>query len=270
MCDGKDVSEFITSGGKDFTITTDDTTPEGTKQCTYTIDDGKGNTDTADFSVEVTKADSAKPTVKDDTYDYKGTSALGNVLTNDATDITGYTVVDRSVVSVPAGATGYTFTITDAGELTFDPKGVAGTYKFQYYTSKDGVKSETPATITIVVPVSSCPTDTSKTGSLTYQYRNTTPLDIKTIDVTAFLPTDKTAADIESVSFSATSSVILGDVYTPSGATHAGVVTVKTDKNITFTPSAATYCVESVKTFYIKLKDCETAIKVDYTFNATH
>lgn len=277
MCDGKDVSEFITNGGKDFTITTDDTTPEGTKQCTYTIDDGKGNDDsidTADFSVEVTKTDSAKPTAEKDDYTYKGTSALGNVLTNDATDITGYTVVDSSMVSVPAGAgTDYFFNLEANGQLTFYPNDanpIPGEYKFQYYTSKDGVKSETPATITIVVPVSSCPTDTSKTGSLTYQYRNTTPLDIKTIDVTAFLPTDKTAADIESVSFSATSSVILGDVYTPSGATHAGVVTVKTDKNITFTPSAATYCVESVKTFYIKLKDCETAIKVDYTFNATH
>ena len=269
MCDGKDVSEFITNGGKDFTINTDDTTDVGTKQCTYTIDDGKGNTDTADFSVEVTKADSAKPTVKDDTYDYKGTSALGNVLTNDATDITGYTVVDRSVVSVPAGATGYTFTITDAGELTFDPKGVAGTYKFQYYTEKDGVKSETPATITIVVPVSSCPTDTAKTGGMLYNYSNTS-ISTHYISMTEFLPTGKTVDDIESVVMVNQSGAEVSAMDFMAQASNgvivdAGDLKVEADKRIKFTSSSAKYCEHGTFTFRIKLKDCATPITVTYT-----
>ncbi|QTR53912.1 OmpA family protein [Thiothrix unzii] len=274
MCDGKDVSEFITSGGKDFTITTDDTTPESTKQCTYTIEDKNGDTDSADFSVTVKKADGgAKPTVKDDTYDYKGTSALGNVLTNDADDITGYTVVDRSVLSVPTGATGYTYTISDAGELTFNPNGVAGTYKFQYYTEKDGVKSATPATITIVVPESSCPANESKTGSLTYQYSSSNPVD-QPIDVTSFLPTGKGLTDIESITFapSTENPKIPGQVYakgTNGNPVLAGLLSVSSDNNVKFTPATNGYCTDIKKTFYIKLKNCPTTITVDYTFNAT-
>ncbi|WP_287601359.1 OmpA family protein [Thiothrix sp.] len=277
MCGTDDVSDFITNGGKDFTITTDDTTPEGTKQCTYTIDDGKGNTDTADFSVKITAEEqpSGNPIAKDDTYQTAITT--GNVLQDNGNgadeDPNGDETKLKVTVDNPTSSLGGTIVMQLDGSFTFDHKNKVGDHKFTYtIEDEEGLKDD--AFITIPVTDAdiggSCPTDTSKTDSLSYKYTNAEPLDIKTIDVVKYLPSDKTAADIESVSFSETSSVATGGVYTPDGKTYAGRVDVNVDKSITFTPSAATYCAESVKTFYIKLKDCETAITVDYTFNATH
>lgn len=180
MCDGKDVSEFITSGGKDFTITTDDTTPEGTKQCTYTIDDGKGNTDTADFSVEVTKAAGGEPIAKDDVYNIAITA--GNALENNGNgvdeDPNGDATKLKVTVANPTSSLGGTIVMQLNGSFTFDHKNKVGNHVFTYTIEDEEGLTDT-ATITIPVTDAdiggSCPTNTSFTESKSYAFNNSSP-----------------------------------------------------------------------------------------------
>ncbi|QTR50030.1 OmpA family protein [Candidatus Thiothrix anitrata] len=279
MCGTEDVSPSITSDGKDFTVNTGDTTDVGTKQCTYTITDSKGNTSSANFSVTVTAANTGTaPIAKDDVYSIAIT--VGNVLEDNGNgadeDPNGDATTLQVSVANPTSSLGGTIVMQPNGSFTFDHNDNVGDHVFTYtITDEEGLT----ATATITIPVlasdvsnpsgGSCPVDTNKTGSLTYQYRNTAPLDVKTIDVTSFLTDGKTASDIESVSFSENSTVTSEGVYSSSqnGSLHAGNANIS-GSTITFTPSAATYCATALKTFYIKLKDCDTPIKVDFTFLA--
>ncbi|OQX01918.1 MAG: hypothetical protein BWK73_44450 [Thiothrix lacustris] len=133
MCGTDDVSNFITNGGKDFTITTDSTTPVGTKQCSYTIEDKDGNTSSANFSVKVEKSTNSCPvdTTKtgDMLYNYSNTSiyekdiGITEFLPSDKTidDVESVVMVNRNGQEVSAMdfiATASNGVIVDAGDLT--------------------------------------------------------------------------------------------------------------------------------------------------------
>lgn len=277
MCDGKDVSEFITSGGKDFTITTDDTTPEGTKQCTYTIDDGKGNTDSADFSVEVTKAAGGEPIAKDDVYNIAITA--GNALENNGNgvdeDPNGDATKLKVTVANPTNSLGGTIAMQLNGSFTFDHKNKVGNHVFTYTIEDEEGLTDT-ATITIPVTDAdiggSCPANSTDTGSLDYKYYNSGALDTKIIDIASHLPPGKSLTDIESITFAQNTngSITPGEVYAADGAILAGTLSVLSDNRVQFKGATNGYCANTKKTLSIKLKDCPTTITVEYTFNATN
>lgn len=235
----------------------------GEETFTYTITDKNGSsTATVKVTVEGSGCAIEAADNRDEKVDKNSTNNSLNVMDNDTT------CGGAEISEVGATSNGGTVKISDDKQtLIYTPvTGYVGTDTFTY-TIKDSNGKTSTATVVVVVGTcdtcSSCPTETSKTGSLSYQFRNTAPLDIKTIAVTDYLSAGKTAADIETVYFEGGSSSMGYYATTTSGTkVYAGLLQIQADNTIKFTPSAGTYCKQGTFDFYIKLKDCDTPIKV--------
>jgi outer membrane protein OmpA-like peptidoglycan-associated protein len=272
----------ISADGKSIVFGSPATDAEGEQNCTYTIDDGKGNTSEAEFTVTVKSCNSGcngeDPIAQPDNYTTdNATSLTGNVL--DGTGSTDGPDVDpngdSSKLKVTTtgsfdSALGGSITINADGSFTFDSKGVVGTHTFDYtIEDEEGKTDSARITIEVTDAGGSCPAIVDKTGEATYTFRNGYQVSLDApnaagIDVTAFLPSGKTAADIDSTYFKGGVKKI--DFKVSTGGLDAGDLVVSSDNSlITFKSSPSYWCDKGTFVFYIKLKGCSDPIAVTYT-----
>ena len=238
---------------------------------TYTITDKNGSsTATVKVTVEGSGCAIEAADNRDEKVDKNSTNNSLNVMDNDTT------CGGAEISEVGATSNGGTVKISDDKQtLIYTPlAGYVGTDTFTYtITDKNGRTST--ATVVVVVGTcdtcSSCPTETEKTGSGTYKfvYKQNVHLDSPNnpIDAANYLPSDKTVADIENVYFEGGSTNT--NFMVSKGAIDAGDLKVVSNRYIDFTSSANFYCTTDSFVFYIKLKDCDTPIKVTFTITNT-
>ncbi len=245
----------------------------GTDTFTYTIKDKDGKTSTAIVTVVVTAIvpSCTVPKAKDDgTFDATvGTeTVIATLMNNDTICDNSNTVIDE--VSCDGSQSGLSID-GDGKTVRFTPPaGTAAGEQQCTYTLKDKDGNTSTANFKVNV-TDSCDADSTVNQSATYTYNQNQQNQLNEyqngIDVSTYLPSGKTSADIKDVYFAGNTKT---ERFHVNNGLDAGTLTISGDSSngytVDFASSTANYCDAGTFTFYIELK-CGTVITV--TFDVT-